>query len=201
MKNLVKTKYKDMSIKELVEFSQQSDYDALEELIRREQGNVYASFYFLAPDRKDLSDLTQEALFKMARNIKSLKSPAAFKSWLNQIISNVFYDELRKKSRRLNVASLDEYRDMNENSALIHQIEDGSVKPDEKTLFNELDDLIKESMDKLPEKFRLAIVLREIQGLSYEEIAEITSSNIGTVKSRIARARTKLQETLKPYVA
>ncbi|MCK7482574.1 MAG: sigma-70 family RNA polymerase sigma factor [Candidatus Moduliflexus flocculans] len=72
--------------------------------------------------------------------------------------------------------------------------------PEEKTLGSELDAKIKEAIENLPEQFRLVVVLRELQGLSYDEIAEITGTNIGTVKSRLSRARMKLQEQIKPYL-
>ena len=77
---------------------------------------------------------------------------------------------------------------------------DSNLKPDEHTLGQELTDVIREMICKLPEHFRLVIILRELQGLSYEEIAKITQTNVGTVKSRISRARNKLQECLKPYL-
>ena len=73
--------------------------------------------------------------------------------------------------------------------------------PEESSLNTELNCIIERSIHKLPDSFKLAIVLREFQGLSYEEIAQITNTNVGTVKSRISRARTKLQEDLKAYIA
>jgi RNA polymerase sigma-70 factor (ECF subfamily) len=79
-------------------------------------------------------------------------------------------------------------------------IPDSSAMPEEKVLNKEISEVIREAMLKLPEQFRTAIVLREVEGLSYEEIAVITQTEMGTVKSRIARARTKLQELLKPYI-
>ena len=72
--------------------------------------------------------------------------------------------------------------------------------PEEKALNKEISDVIRQAMLRLPEQFRTAIVLREVEGLSYDEIAVITQTEMGTVKSRIARARTKLQEMLKPYL-
>jgi RNA polymerase sigma-70 factor (ECF subfamily) len=79
-------------------------------------------------------------------------------------------------------------------------VPDDSTLPDEKVLNAELSDVIRQAMLKLPEQFRTSIVLREVEGLSYEEIAVITKTEMGTVKSRIARARLKLQEMLKPYL-
>ena len=115
---------------------------------------------------------------------------------------NLFYDELRKKQRIPNSVSIESFwlnEDNNDNSVL--NICDNTLKPDEKTLGKELTDIIRDTICKLPEHFRLVIILRELQGLSYEEIAKITRTNVGTVKSRISRARNKLQECLKPYLA
>lgn len=192
-----KFNYKKIPIEELIVLSQQSDYKALEELIRREQKNIYATFSYLTPG-EHVSDLTQEALFRLAKNIHTLKNPKLFKSWLNQIITNLFYDDLRKKQRRPDTVSIDEEP---ENSIPIKlQLFDKKCKPAEKCITAELEKLIKNAINNLPEQFRLAIILREFQGLSYEEIAEATNSSIGTVKSRIARARGKLQEDLKSYI-
>lgn len=190
-----------MNLYDLICTAQEDDYHAISELIKREQKNIYASFCFLNAPKESISDLTQEALLRMAKNIKSLKNPKYFKSWLGQIISNLFYDELRKKQKYSTAISIDSFwtnDDLNENNAL--NICDNSCTPDEKTLNKELTDLIREMICQLPEHFRLVIILRELQGLSYEEIANVTQTSIGTVKSRISRARNKLQECLKPYL-
>ena len=190
--------YKKMPLEELVVLSQQNDFKALEELIRREQKNVFASFSYLCQKTENVSDLTQEALLRVAKNINSLKNPKLFKSWLNQIITNLFYDELRKTQRRPDTVSLDE--EVDEVPSIKFQILDKKCKPHEKCISSELEKLIRTAIMALPEQFRVAIVLRELQGLSYEEIAAATHSSIGTVKSRIARARGKLQEDLKAYI-
>ena len=192
-----KSQYIKMSLEELVVLSQKDDLKALEELIRREQRNVFAAFSYLSKKRENVADLTQEALLKVARNIHTLKNPKNFKSWLNQIISNLFFDELRKKQRRPDIISIDE----EENEKTIKtQLPDKKCKPHERCLSSELEEVIRSAIQDLPEHFRIAIILRELQGLSYEEIAEVTNSNIGTVKSRIARARGKLQNGLKSYI-
>ena len=190
-----------MNLYDLICYSQDDDYDALEELIRREQKNIYASFCYLGAQKESISDLTQEALLRMSKNIKNLKNPKLFKSWLGQIVSNLFYDELRKKQKALNSVSIDSYwLNDDENDNCVLNICDNKLKPDEKTLGRELTDIIQDTICQLPEHFRLVIILRELQGLSYEEIAKITKTNVGTVKSRISRARNKLQECLKPYL-
>ena len=190
-----------MCLYDLICQAQEDSYDALEELIRREQKNIYASFCYLGADKETISDLTQEVLFRMSKNIKNLKNPKLFKSWLGQIVSNLFYDELRKKQRTVDAVSIDSYwlNDEESDNCILH-ICDNTTKPDDATLGKELTDIIRDTICKLPADFRLVIILRELQGLSYEEIARITSTNVGTVKSRISRARNKLQECLKPYL-
>lgn len=193
-----KLQYKKMPLEELVVLSQQDDFKALEEIIKREQKNVFAAFSYLSPKRENVSDLTQEALMRVAKSIHNLKNPKLFKSWLNQIVTNLFYDELRKSQRRVETVSLDD--ESEEIPQIKFQLPDKKCKPPEKCLSAELEKVIKNAILALPDQFRIAIILRELQGLSYEEIAEATHSSIGTVKSRIARARGKLQEDLKAYI-
>lgn len=192
-----KLTYKKIPIEELVILSQGSDYRALEELIKREQKNIFATFTYLSKKRENIADLTQEALMRMARGLTNLRNPKTFKSWLNQIVTNLFYDELRKTHRKPEILSIDNDSDENPYHT---QIPDYRHKPMEKVMSSELDKMIRTEISNLPEHFRIAIVLRELQGLSYEEIANATSTNVGTVKSRIARAREKLQDGLKHYI-
>lgn len=189
-----------MDLPDLICSAQKNNYAAIEELIKREQKNIYASFCYLGAENESISDLTQEVLFRMSKNIKNLKNPKLFKSWLGQIVTHLFYDELRKKQRHPAAVSIDNFwKDDDDDNSL--NICDTHLKPDETTAGRELTDIIRKMICALPEHFKIVIVLRELQGLSYEEIADITKTNVGTVKSRIARARSKLQECLKPYVA
>lgn len=195
-----KLQYKKMRIEDLIELAKQDDIKALEELLRGEQRNIFATFSYLSKSRQNVADLTQEALLKVAKNIKSLKNPKYFKSWVNQIVTNIFYDELRKSARTPDIISIDDEKDETHILDLKNTIADTHCKPNEKCLSMELEDMIKNEINNLPHHFRIAIVLRELQGLSYDEIAQITNASIGTVKSRIARARNKLQESLKNYI-
>ncbi len=190
--------YKKMSLEEIIILSQQNDFKALEELIKREQKNVFASFVYLSRNGENVSDLTQEALLRVAKNIQNLKNPKLFKSWLNQIVTHLFYDEMRKQNRHPDIISLD--IEIEDKPQIKIELPDKKCKPNEKCLSIELEQVIKTAIRALPDQFRIAIVLREFQGLSYEEIAQATNSTIGTVKSRIARARGKLQEDLKAYI-
>lgn len=191
--------YKKMPIEELVVLSQQEDFKALEELIRKIQRDVYATLTYMLNNNDRISDLTQEVLLKVAKNIQRLKNPKCFNSWLNQIITNTYYDELRKQKKAPETISID-YECEPLNFAIKIDIPDKKSKPIEKCITSECEKLIKSAIRELPEAFRIAIILREFQGLSYEEIAQTTHSSIGTVKSRISRARLKLQEVLKNYI-
>ena len=195
-----KLQYKKMALEELIVLSQQDDFKALEELIRREQKNIFATFSYLTDKRENISDLTQEVLLRVAKNIKNLKNPNTFKSWLNTIITNIFYDELRKNNRKPETISIEDEICKHTGLNVSSIIPDKKCKPHEKCISNELEKLIREAINNLPYHFRIAIVLRELQGLSYEEIAKATHSSIGTVKSRISRARCKLQEGLRNYI-
>lgn len=193
--------YKKMKMDELVLLAQQDDYKALEEIIKREQKNIYLSFLYMCKTDIKVQDLTQEALLKMAKNIKSLKNPRFFKSWLNQIVVHLFYDEIRRDTNKPRTLSYDiDKKNDNNMTNPYFQIPDKKAKPMDNCLFCELDTMIKKEIKALPDHFRIPIVMREFQGLSYEEISKATNTCVGTVKSRIARARAKLQDELKDYI-
>ncbi len=186
---------------ELVLACQRKDPVAFEELIKRHQRSVYNLLYQLAPDWNTTADLAQEVFIRVWKSIDTLRNPKAFRSWLNQITTNLFYDELRKRPKQLPTVSMDEPWDYEDNEECpTRDIADLSALPDECYQRKELSIAIREAMLQLPGHFRTAIVLRELQGLSYEEIAAVTHSEMGTVKSRIARARSKVQQMLAPYV-
>lgn len=191
--------YKKMPIEELVVLSQQEDYKALETLIKRIQKDVFATLAYMKNNNDTISDLTQEVLLKVAKNIQNLKNPKCFNSWLNQIITRTYYDDLRKIKKVPDTISID-YTCEPLNLGIKIEIPDKRSKPIEKCITSECEKFIKSAIRELPEPFRIPIILREFQGLSYEEIAQTTNSSIGTVKSRISRARLKLQEVLKNYI-
>ena len=193
-----KFNYKKMPVEELVVLSQNDDLKALEELIRKVQKDVFATLSYMLKSNENLYDLTQEVLVKLAKNISNLQNPSCFHGWLNHIITNAYYDYLRKEKRAPETVSL-EYSCPALDLEIKIDIPDKRGKPMEKCITSECEEHIKKAIRGLPESFRIAIVLREFQGLSYEEIANTTNSSIGTVKSRISRARIKLHEVLKSY--
>ena len=185
--------YKKAKKELIITLAQKGDIKALEELIRRIQKNVFGMYSYLADKRQDVADLTQEALIKTAKCISSLKDVHCFKSWLNHIVTNTFYDYTRKHSHEKNI----EY----ENEDKLLEIKDKlGCEPGEKCLFSEMDKIIKIALLSLPKDLRITILLREYEGLSYDDISKLTNTTIGTVKSRISRARFKLQQQLREFI-
>ena len=187
-----KSNYKKTDINSLILAAQKTDGQALEELVKRIQKSVFTMFSYLVDKREDIADLTQDALIKMAKNIGSLKDPKLFKAWLNQIVTNVFYDYVKKYSKDKNI-ELD-------NNKLLEIKDKIGCEPGEKCLFTEMEKLIKSAILTLPDNLRIVIVLREYEGLCYDDILRITNTTIGTVKSRISRARLRLQQELKEFI-
>lgn len=172
---------------------------AFSELLRRYQSHLEKVLYHLAPDWSDRADLAQEVWIRVYRNLRRLQEPAKFRSWLARIATNLFYDELRKRKRVQHPLSLDAPRQA-EDGEMDWDIADADPGPAQDLLTREFYDQLHEAIADLPEVFRTTIVLREIEGLAYEEIAEITGVSLGTVKSRIARARQRLQSQLEQYI-
>ncbi len=194
-----KLNYKKLTNYELVILAQKQDFKALEELLRKIQKDVFATLTYMLKSSENLSDLTQEVLLKVAKNIQNLNNPKCFRGWLNHIITNTYYDYLRKIKRKPETIPL-EYVCPAFDIDIKIELPDKGFKPMEKCITSECENKIKQAVRSLPEAFRIAIILREFQGLSYEEIANTTNASIGTVKSRISRARIKLQEVLQNYI-
>nr|MBP9094414.1 sigma-70 family RNA polymerase sigma factor [bacterium]MBP9811540.1 sigma-70 family RNA polymerase sigma factor [bacterium] len=137
----------------------------------------------------------------MWRAVPKLKNPYAFKTWLNQIVNNLFYDELRKRPRDTQFVSLDERLTSDTGSDMgTREIAATAPEPEDRLLTNELSDVLEKAMAKMPPRFRKVAMLRDVEGYSYEQIAQITDTELGTVKSRIARARMKMQRTINAYL-
>lgn len=177
----------------------QPDRVAFAELLQRYKSHVDRLLYHLAPDWQERADLAQEVWIRVYRNIKRLNEPVKFRGWLSRITTNLFYDELRKRKRVAEPLSLDAPHQMKD-GAITWELPSDYPSPNDNLTTREFYDQLKKAIYELPESFRTTIVLREIDGLAYEEIAEITGVSLGTVKSRIARARLKLQSILQNYL-
>ena len=169
--------------------AQNGDKGALISLIKSEENNIYSTLYFLKHDDIDISDIVQNVLLKITNKIKTLKNPMYFKTWLNRIILNSYYDYLRLQKRKKETLKKETmYNSSDTAQSLLKNILD-----------KELDLIIKKSIKKLPNHYKIPITLREIQGLSYEDISNITNVSIGTVKSRNARVREIIKDEIIKY--
>jgi RNA polymerase sigma factor (sigma-70 family) len=177
----------------------QPDKAAFAELLRRYQSHLNRLFYHLAPDWEERADLAQEVWIRVYRHIHRLQDPTKFRGWLSRIATNLFYDELRKRKRVNQPISLDAPLFVDDGE-MSWELPDDAPSPSDDLATREFYEHLQTAIADLPETFRTTIVLREIEGLAYEEIAEITGVSLGTVKSRIARARIKLQSVLQNYL-
>jgi RNA polymerase sigma-70 factor (ECF subfamily) len=182
----------------LCQIGNEPDRPAFAELLKRYQFHLDRILYHLAPDWQDRPDLAQEVWFRVYRNIKKLNEPNRFRCWLSRIATNLFYDELRKRKRISNPISLDAPRQLIDGE-MDWDIVSDYPNPEDNLCTQEFYEKLREAIADLPEAFRITIILRELHEMPYEEISQITGVTLGTVKSRINRARAKLQSVLEPY--
>ena len=165
------------------------DANAFETLVLEYEKNVYNIALRMTGNSEDAADMTQEAVIKAYNSLQSFRGDSKFSVWLYRIVSNVCLDFLRSKNRRPTV-SLSVEDDDGEDAQL--DVADESQSP-ELLLDRKLTrDSVRRGLDSLPPDYRQILLLREIQGLSYDEIAQALSLEVGTVKSRIFRARKRL---------
>src|SRR5512135_1476201 len=181
----------------LIQSARKGDLDSFNSLVLVYQHQVYNLAYRIMATEAAAADATQEAFISAYKNLKSFRG-GSFKSWLLRIVTNACYDELRRKKRRPAI-SLDELTDEQDNDLEfdVPSPEDG---PEMVVQRRELAELIQIGITTLPEDQRVALVLSDVQGLSYDEIADLTNTNLGTVKSRLSRGRAKLREYLQSHV-
>ena len=178
----------------LVEVAQRGDVESFNELVRLFEGRVYNLCYRMLGDAESAADAAQDAFLAAFRNLRSFRG-GSFRSWMLRIATNTCYDVLRVRKRRPSVSLDIEADDESASSPL--QIADTAESPDDFAQRRELAAAIQAGLIALPDEQRIVLILSDIQGLAYEEIAQITNSNLGTVKSRLSRGRARLREVLK----
>ena len=168
---------------------QRGDTDAFEALVAAYEKNVFNVALQMTGNREDAQDMTQEAFLKAYSSLSSFRGDSKFSSWLYRIVSNVCLDFKRRQGRRPS-SSLTVEDDEGENIQL--DIADESQSPEALLERKMTREAVRAGLQQLPDEQRQILLLREIQGLSYEEIGEAMGLEAGTVKSRIFRARKKL---------
>ena len=180
---------------DLVKRSQAGDTRAFDVLVTRYRGRIYAMTYNLIQNETEAWDLAQEAFIKAWRALPNFKLDAAFYTWLYRIAHNVTYDWLRKKKIEGD-GEFDDERTEHRAAPGSRTAPQGFDAPDRAMKRDELGQRIQNAIARLSPDHRQAIVLREIEGHSYEEIAQMMQCSLGTVMSRLFYARKKLQDML-----
>ncbi len=184
---------------QLIIRSQQGDVSAFNQLVLRYQQTVYNVILRMLGDRDTAADVTQDTFIAALRGISSFRPGSSFRAWLLRIASNQACDQWRRTHRHMQ-ESLDSLTDEEEphatgiSSTLIATGD--QVNPEESLLTRELQEVIARGLQALPLEQRVAVILCDLQGLSYEEIAVTTHATLGTVRSRIARGRRRLRDYL-----
>jgi RNA polymerase sigma-70 factor (ECF subfamily) len=178
----------------LISQAQNGDLSAYNRLVLHYQDIVYNVAYRIMKDPASAEDAAQDAFISAYKALDSFRG-GSFKSWLLRIVTNACYDELRRRKRRPQ-SSLDE---ITEENPSVSFMADDDVGPEEHRHQVELVDAVKRCLDELPDEQRVAAVLCDVEGHEYQEIAEIMDTSLGTVKSRISRARSKLRDCLQDF--
>jgi len=181
--------------KYLLELAKKGDIDAFEKLIEKYEKKVFNIALKLLGDYDDASETAQEVFLKIFRSLAGFKEQSSFSTWIYRITTNVCFDVLRKRKNN-NVVYIDEIIE-NEDEGMKRQIPQKGDSVEDIVEKKEIKEILNEAIQNLSEEHRTVLVLRDIQGFSYEDISEILNCPEGTVKSRLNRARKALKEILK----
>ena len=181
----------------LIENAQSGDMDSFNELVLNYQDMMYRISLRILNDESSADDATQNAMIQAFRNIKSFRG-GSFRSWLARVTVNASYDEMRRWRRQASMSFEQVNREGEEIESLPWMI-DLSAGPEESYDSVELRDALQHCVKALTPDYRLVVVLVDVEGMSYEEVARVANIPVGTVKSRLARARGQLRKSLQSY--
>jgi len=190
--------FNDADDHQLVEACKAGDRRAFQALFERYERKVYAVAYGFLRNQDDALDVTQEAFIKVHRYLPKFEGQSSFYTWLYRIVANLCIDHLRRAGRKKDVEFDDKLRHDAETDVASDRLPVSSLGDPAKAVRNkEILDAVEESLDHLSEKHRMVIVMRELQGLSYADMAKAMSCSKGTIMSRLFHARRNMQKLLK----
>lgn len=183
-----------MTTRELVEKCASGDAQAFDFLVKSYQSKIINIAYGMLQDKEDAYDVAQEVFIKLYRKIASFNGEASLDTWIHRVTVNASLDALRKRGRRVQTVPLVVEDDDAQTVEL--PIADDSTAPEKMVLQNERRRQLLDAIERLSPKYRSVLVLREFEDLDYEQIAAGLGISVGTVKSRLSRAREKLRNLL-----
>ncbi|MGB2962374.1 MAG: sigma-70 family RNA polymerase sigma factor [Anaerolineales bacterium] len=186
-----------MDLKEQIKKSLHGDLDSFNQIVLTYQNLVYNQAYRIIGEPDAAQDAVQEAFISAYKKLHTYRG-GSFKSWLLRIVSNACYDEFRRRKRQPVTPLYPENKNGNELEN-VSWLEDSEEKPEDFLLRNELSQAIQTCLDRLEFEFRTIVVLVDLQGMDYKTAAKVIDRPLGTVKSRLARARKSLKDCLKGF--
>lgn len=184
----------------LVERCRSSDDAAFSEVVARYKTKIYNYVYRMTGSVDDAEDLTQEVFIRMYTSLGSFRGQSSLNTWLFRIASNLCVDRFRRGKNRRPAYSLDATAATEEGGAASYDVPDRTYEPQRLLEHAELSEQIAFALTQLPDKLRVTLLLHDMEGLPYEEIAQIAGCPLGTVKSRLFNARLQLRARLSEYL-
>jgi RNA polymerase sigma-70 factor (ECF subfamily) len=181
----------------MIAYAREGDLDAFNRLVVAYQDMAFNVAYRMLSDPAAAEDVTQDAFISAYRKLHTFRG-GSFKAWLLRIVTNACYDELRRQKRRP-ITSLEPLGEDNEEIESPSWLEDPGETPEDAALRMELSNAIQHCIEELDEDFRAVVVLVDVQGMDYSEAAEVVKKPLGTIKSRLARARSRLKDCLRGF--
>ena len=181
----------------LIKAAQHGDLTAFNRLVMSYQEIAFNVAYRIVGDPDSASDATQDAFISAFRHLGSFRG-GSFRSWILRIVTNTCYDELRRRKRRP-TTPLEPLNNDEEEIETPTWLKDPGETPEEQTERSELHEAIQTCLNRLSDDFRVVVILVDVQGMDYEEAANVTHKPLGTIKSRLARAREKLRDCLQGF--
>lgn len=186
-----------MNEQALIVDAQQGSLDAFNTLVLHYQDSVFNTALRILGDEDQAADASQDAFISAFKSIKSFRG-GSFKAWLMRTVTNACYDELRRRKRRPTTPLEPETEDGEEMSTP-RWLADTNMTPDQQAEADEVEHAIQHCLDNLPLEFKTVVVMADIQGMDYTEVASAIRVPLGTIKSRLARARLRLRECLQGF--
>lgn len=200
--------YMDLTDEALIDkYREEGDMTLFKTLVKRYQNRVYSTAFRVVGSSEEAEEVVQDTFVKVHQNLDKYRSSSSFASWLFRIAHNLCMDNLRVKQRRkpMTLVSFDPQSSVAEDEGpgnfgqTLSQLADERPDPSQNLDLREQTRMVEDSLSQLPETQKIVLVLHDIEGFSYIEIAEMVGANIGTVRSRLHYGRIKLKELLSPY--